>query len=199
MAYLREKSTICPVRTAWIKWYFLLTTWFRKHRHFVDHVIRSKSFKCLPSDYKPADRLKRSTCSRMPLHTAWNRVVCLVNLIKVRECRYTWQIHTRRLIKLRYGLQEYLRYIFILTFDHPRYPGVTHYILQILLLMRGLLEGGFSRFTTLNHLHTNIILPFSRFTTLNHLHTNIILPWFSIPLVLKCAAKILKICLQTII
>ena len=27
----------------------------------------------------------------------------------------------------------------------------------------------------------------------NHSHTNIILPWFSIPLVLKCAAKILKI------
>ena len=30
----------------------------------------------------------------------------------------------------------------------------------------------------------------------NHPHTNIILSWFSIPLVLKCAAKILKIGLQ---
>ena len=33
--------------------------------------------------------------------------------------------------------------------------------------------------------------------TVNHPHTNIILPSFSIPLVLKCAAKNLKICLQT--
>ena len=32
--------------------------------------------------------------------------------------------------------------------------------------------------------------------TVNHPHTNIILSWFSIPLVLKCAAKILKIGLQ---
>ena len=31
----------------------------------------------------------------------------------------------------------------------------------------------------------------------NHPHTNIILPWLSIPLVLKCAAKILKIGFRT--
>ena len=37
---------------------------------------------------------------------------------------------------------------------------------------------------------------FAYHNAVNHPHTNIILPWFSIPLVLKCAAKILKIGLQ---
>ena len=45
--------------------------------------------------------------------------------------------------------------------------------------MRHLLEGGFSRITTLWHPHSNIILSL-----------------FSIPLVWKCAAKMLKIGLQ---
>ena len=49
-----------------------------------------------------------------------------------------------------------------------------------LLLMRGLLEGVF----------------FAYHHAVNHPHTIIILSWFSIPLVLKCAAKILKIGLQ---
>ena len=46
--------------------------------------------------------------------------------------------------------------------------------------MRGLLEAGF----------------FTYYHAVNHSYTNIVLSWFSIPLVLKCAAKILKIGLQ---
>ena len=37
---------------------------------------------------------------------------------------------------------------------------------------------------------------FAYYYAVNHPHTNIILSWFSIPLVLKCGAKILKIGLQ---
>ena len=53
------------------------------------------------------------------------------------------------------------------------------YITEV-LYMRGLLEAGF----------------FAYHHAVNHPHTNIILSWFSIPLVLKCAVKNLKIVLQ---
>ena len=77
--------------------------------------------------------------------------------------------------------------------------------------MRGLLKGGFSRITTLwNTLIQELsvyidTIPYAtsfrrRFFAyhhaVNHPHTNIILSWLSIPLVLKCAAKKLKIGLQ---
>ena len=56
-----------------------------------------------------------------------------------------------------------------------------------------------------SHLIGWAITPFARSSrrsffayhyAVNHPHTNIILPWFSIPLILKCATKILKIGLQ---
>ena len=53
-------------------------------------------------------------------------------------------------------------------------------IFLALLRMRGLLEGGF----------------FVYHHAVNHPHKSIILSWFSIPLVLKCAGKFLKIGIQ---